>query len=114
MGQQPLVGQGLLIIEVSRSHSRRTTVSKTSLDTWSARRKNYLTTHNTQKRQISMLSAGFEPAIPASERLQTHAFDRAATGIGKNTLYTHGIEKISKFKILYSPFSQYVASMAGW
>jgi hypothetical protein len=24
---------------------------------------------------------GFEPAIPASERPQTHAFDRAATGI---------------------------------
>ena len=25
---------------------------------------------------------GFEPAIPASERLQIHALDRAATGIG--------------------------------
>jgi hypothetical protein len=61
-----------------------------------------------------MPSAGFEPAIPANERLQTHAFDRAATGIGKNTLYTHGIENISKYKILYSPFSQYVASMTGW
>jgi hypothetical protein len=29
-----------------------------------------------------MLSAGFEPAIPASERPQTHALDRAVTGIG--------------------------------
>jgi hypothetical protein len=29
-----------------------------------------------------MLSAGFEPAIPASERPQTHALDRVATGIG--------------------------------
>jgi hypothetical protein len=28
-----------------------------------------------------MPPAGFEPAIPASERPQTHAFDRAATGI---------------------------------
>ena len=28
----------------------------------------YLTTHNTQNRQTSMLPAGFEPAIPASER----------------------------------------------
>jgi hypothetical protein len=28
-----------------------------------------------------MLTAGFDPAIPASERLQTHAIDRAATGI---------------------------------
>jgi hypothetical protein len=26
--------------------------------------------------------AGFEPTIPASERTQTHALDRAATGIG--------------------------------
>ena len=25
---------------------------------------------------------GFEPAIPASERLQKHAFDRVVTGIG--------------------------------
>jgi hypothetical protein len=27
--------------------------------------------------------AGFEPAIPASKRPQTHALDRAATGIGQ-------------------------------
>jgi hypothetical protein len=31
-----------------------------------------------------MSSAGFEPAIPAVKRLQTHALDRAATGIGDN------------------------------
>ena len=29
-----------------------------------------------------MPPAGFQPAIPASERLQTHALDRSATGIG--------------------------------
>jgi hypothetical protein len=29
-----------------------------------------------------MAPAGLEPAIPASERPQTHALDRAATGIG--------------------------------
>jgi hypothetical protein len=29
-----------------------------------------------------MPSPGFEPAIPAGERLQTHALDRSATGIG--------------------------------
>jgi len=28
-----------------------------------------------------MPSAGFEPVISASEKLQTHALDRAATGI---------------------------------
>jgi hypothetical protein len=42
----------------------------------------YLTTHNTHNRQIFMPSVGFEPAIPASERPQTHIIDRAATGIG--------------------------------
>jgi hypothetical protein len=29
-----------------------------------------------------MKPAGFETAIPANERSQTHALDRAATGIG--------------------------------
>jgi len=29
-----------------------------------------------------MLSAGFEPAIPAMKRVQTYALDRTATGIG--------------------------------
>jgi hypothetical protein len=38
---------------------------------------------NTQHSQekISMLTSGFEPSIPACERPQTHASDRAATGI---------------------------------
>jgi hypothetical protein len=35
-----------------------------------------------------MPSAGFEPKIPASERLQTHALDHAATGIG--SCVSHG------------------------
>jgi hypothetical protein len=34
------------------------------------------TTQNIHKRQISMPPAGFEPAIPASERPQTYALDR--------------------------------------
>ena len=38
---------------------------------------------NTQhSKQTSILPAGFEPAIPASEQPQTHALDRAATGKG--------------------------------
>ena len=32
-------------------------------------------------RQTYMAPVGFEPKIPASERLQTHDLDRAATGI---------------------------------
>ena len=33
--------------------------------------------------------AGFEPAIPEGERLQTHALDRSATGIGYLQLLQH-------------------------
>ena len=61
---------------------RHTTLVRTPLDKWSARRRNlYLIAHSTPKRQMSMPPAGFEPAIPASERPQTHASDRAADGI---------------------------------
>jgi hypothetical protein len=42
----------------------------------------YMTTGDTLKRQIFMSPVGFEPAIPASKRPQTHTFDRAATEIG--------------------------------
>jgi len=58
-----------------------TTLSSTSLDEWSAcRRDLYLTTHNTHYRQTSMPPGGFEPTIPESERPQTNVLDRAATG----------------------------------
>ena len=54
----------------------------TPLDEWSARRRDlYLTTHNIHNGQTPMLSAWFEPAIPANGRPQAHALDRAATGI---------------------------------
>jgi hypothetical protein len=40
------------------------------------------------RRQTSVLSAGFEPAIPASDRPQTDALDRApTTGIGWTAIY---------------------------
>jgi len=62
---------------------RRTTVGRTSLDEWSARRRYlYLPTHNTHNRQTSMNAMGFEPTISAGERLQTHVLDRATTGTG--------------------------------
>jgi hypothetical protein len=74
MRQQHLVGQGLLTAEVSRSHSDTShsvgllwTIDHPYADL-------YLTTHNTHIHAPS----GFEPAIPASERPQTHALDRVA------------------------------------
>ena len=61
---------------------RRITVGRTPLDEWSARRRDYLTTHNTHNRQTSMPPMGFEPTILAGERPQTHALDRGGTGTG--------------------------------
>ena len=50
-------------------HTRRTTVGRTPLDEWSARRRDlYLTTHDIHNRQISMPPVGFEPTISAGER----------------------------------------------
>jgi len=82
-GATTLSGQGLLVIEDSLSHSViHTRIDRTPLDEWSARRRGlYLTTHNTHKRQTSTPPAEFELTIPASERPQTHALDRAVTGI---------------------------------
>jgi hypothetical protein len=57
-------------------------VCRNHLGVGSARHTDYLTTHNTHKRQTSMSPAGFESTIPASERPQTHTLDRAATGMG--------------------------------
>jgi hypothetical protein len=74
------VGQDFLIIEALRSLSvRHSTLGRSPLDEWSARPRNfYLTTHNTHNRQTSVTGAGFEPAIPASERPETRALERAA------------------------------------
>ena len=44
------------------------------------------TTDNTHNRHTSMTPAGFEPAIPTTERPQTHTLHCAATGMGLNVL----------------------------
>jgi hypothetical protein len=90
MEQQPLVGQGFLIIETSRSQTPPNTRHSVGL-LWTSDKPDAMTStwqHTTLRRDTtSMPAAGFEPAIPASERPQTHAFDRAATGIGRFTVY---------------------------
>ena len=81
ISQPPIVGLDLPIVEISRSHSD-TTFGRTPLDEWSARRRDlYLTTTITHKRQDITLLVGFETAVPANERSQTNALDRAAKGI---------------------------------
>ena len=48
---------------------QRSTVGRTTLDEWSARRRDlYLTAHDTHNRQISMPPVGFKPKISAGER----------------------------------------------
>jgi hypothetical protein len=78
--QKPLVGQILLIVKASQSHSvRHTTLGRTSLDEGSAQRRDfYVITHNIHKSQTSMPPAAFETTILESERPQSHALDCAA------------------------------------
>ena len=60
--------EGLFLMFLDHTQ-RRSTVGRTPLDEWSARRRDlYLTTHDTRNRQISMPPAGFEPTISAGER----------------------------------------------
>jgi len=53
--------------------------------------------HNIHKKEKAMPPAGFEPAVPASERPKIYALDRAATAIGRfirgtyNKSPTHGV-----------------------
>jgi hypothetical protein len=69
---------------------RHTTLGRTPLYEWSARRRDlYLTTHNTHKKQTSTPLTGFEPAITADELPQTHALDRAAAGFGILVIHHH-------------------------
>jgi hypothetical protein len=73
-------------------HTQTHTLGRTPLAEWSARRRDfYLTTHKIYKGQTSMPPAGFEPAIQASERLQTDALKHEATGIWTILLNKTGV-----------------------
>jgi hypothetical protein len=81
MAQQPIVVQSLPIIEASQSHSD--TPHAVGL-LWTSDQPYAETStwhHTTLTRQTSILRAWLEQAIPASERPQTNALDRAAAGI---------------------------------
>ena len=84
MVRQPLLVLGFLIFVTSRSHSD--TPHSAGLPWTSghpcAETSPSLIKPNTHNRQTSMPPPRFEPAIPASERPQTYALDRAATEIG--------------------------------
>jgi hypothetical protein len=77
--------------------------------------------HNIHKRQTSIPTARFEPAIPASERPQTYALDSAAIGIG-SLLYSISIYHHSRCTstnyggqkvVLFRGFSVYLIELSG-
>jgi hypothetical protein len=61
--------------------------------------------HNKHNRRTSMLSAGFEPAIPVAKRLQTYAIDRTAARIDETQpcpkKFFQLWNRISEMKISY-------------
>ena len=78
----PNAGHGLLILEVSRSH---TTTYQIRWDPsgWVISSSQRPLPDNTQhSQQTSMPPVGFEPTISAGERPQNYTFDRTATGTG--------------------------------
>jgi len=71
------------LITPNHIHTRTYTLGRTPLDEESARSRDlYLTTQNKHKKQTSLPSAGFEPAIPPLQWLQSYALDLATPGIG--------------------------------
>jgi hypothetical protein len=84
LAPQPPVGQGFLIIDASRSHSDTTHAVGLLWTSDQPDAQNSTWQHTTlYKKQTSLLAAGFETAIPSSERPQPLALDRAATGVGR-------------------------------
>jgi hypothetical protein len=72
---------------------RRTTVGRSPLDEWSARRRDLYLTTKTHNRQTFMSPVGLKPTVSAVERPQTYAINREATGT--DTAF------LPCFKILY-------------
>jgi hypothetical protein len=83
LAQQPPVGQGLLIHEVSRSHTT-THHSRYGSSGRVISTSQIPLSDNTQHSQqtTSMPSVGFETTMSAGERPWTYALERAATGTG--------------------------------
>jgi hypothetical protein len=77
----PIPGHDLPVRDFGITLIGPITLGRSPLDERSARRRERsLKTNNTQQRPV--LPAGFETTVPASFRPQTHALDRAVTGIG--------------------------------
>ena len=96
LAQQPPVGQGLLIKEVSRSHTK----THHNRQDYSGRvispSQRPLPDNTQHSQQTSMHPVGFKPTISLGERPHAHALDRAATGTGTNITTTHSNTEAAK------------------
>jgi hypothetical protein len=89
-GLTVLMGLSFLILEVSRSHSDTPNmVGLLWMSDQPVAETSTCTTDNTHKRQTSTPPVGFEPAIPASEQLQTHSLDRKPTNLVPHLTLTY-------------------------
>ena len=94
MAQEPYWDRASSLSRIHDHTLTHTPFGRNPLDEWSARRRDlYLTTHDTHTRQTSMPPAWFQPAVPASERPQTHAVDRAAIRTGSINLRSDNYRK---------------------
>jgi hypothetical protein len=73
-------------VTVEFDHTQSQTLCRTPLDKGWVRSMDLYLSHNAQKRQTSMSPVEFKCAVPACNWPQTHALDRAATGIGRTEL----------------------------
>ena len=82
MALRPNAGHGLLIHEVSRSHTTTRHSRYDSSGRLMTSSQRPLPDNTQHSQQTSMPSVGFEPTISAGERPQTYALDGAASGTG--------------------------------
>jgi hypothetical protein len=100
MAQQPPVGQGHHIIEDSWSNSETSHLVGLLWKSDQPDADNSSWQHTTLTTGIDD-PVGFEPTISASERPQTHASDRAGTGIGYTPIAS--LQFTPNSPTLYSP-----------
>jgi len=76
VAQQPNSAPVRRIVEVSGSHRHTEPVGFLSTSDQLLAQAATYKTHNKHKRRTTMASAGFEPTIPETKRLENYALDR--------------------------------------
>ena len=89
----PPVGQGLLIHEVSRSHTKMHHSRKDSSGRVISSSQRPLPDNTQSSQQTDIAPVRFEPPISAEERPQNYALDRAATGSGTKRGYDYAVKR---------------------